>query len=138
MTESSIHETEWAMSDAEEQAWDDLWDTDAARSCSCPACNYYAPDYEAHKDEPCVLTTIIDRIIAERGMLLPGQIAIPRPRITTGPKHQTVDEATAAYLREASERVKANRYWGSGVSRLVADLLSDAAYQVYRPAGDAS
>ena len=54
------------MSDAEAEAWDDLWDTDAARCCSCPGCNFYAPDYEKHASEPCVMQTIIERIIAAR------------------------------------------------------------------------
>lgn len=60
------HGSEWDMSDDEELAWDELWDTDAARSCSCPSCNFYAPDYEQHKGEPCVLRTLIERIIAAR------------------------------------------------------------------------
>lgn len=54
-------------------------------------------------------------------------ITVPRPQITTGPQGQTVDEATAMYLREASQRVRANRYWGSGVSHCVASLLDAAA-----------
>lgn len=57
-------------------------------------------------------------------------IVLPRPRIYTGPKHQTVDEATASYLREAAQRVRDNRYWGSGVTALVADLLDSAAEAV--------
>lgn len=36
-----------------EDLMDALNDTDAMRSCSCPSCNFYAPDYEQHKDEPC-------------------------------------------------------------------------------------
>lgn len=54
-------------------------------------------------------------------------LRIPKPEILTGPKHQTVDEATIAYLREAAQRVRDNRYWGSGVTALVAKLLDDAA-----------
>lgn len=42
--------------------WDELWD--AANCCSCPACNHYAPDYEQHQNEPCVLKVLIERIIA--------------------------------------------------------------------------
>lgn len=57
-------------------------------------------------------------------------ISIPKPAIHTGPKHQTVDEATTAYLREAANRVRANRYWGSGVSALVATVLDDVAAAV--------
>jgi hypothetical protein len=56
-----------------------------------------------------------------------SNIVIPKPQIHTGPKHQTVDEATAAYLREAARRVRANRYWGSGVSALVSTVLDDTA-----------
>jgi hypothetical protein len=63
---TDTHEAEWAISDAEELAWDDLWDTDAARCCSCPSCNFYAPDYEQHKGEPCILRTLIERIIGFR------------------------------------------------------------------------
>lgn len=54
-------------------------------------------------------------------------ITIPRPQIHTGPTHQTVDQATAAYLREAASRVRREHYWGSGVSTLVADLCAGAA-----------
>lgn len=54
-------------------------------------------------------------------------ITIPKPQIHTGPAHQTVDEATAAYLREAASRVRTRQIWGSGVSRLVADLLDSSA-----------
>lgn len=54
------------ISDAEYEVWDELWDTDAARCCSCPSCNYYAPDYEQHKGTPCVLGVIVERIIAAR------------------------------------------------------------------------
>jgi len=54
-------------------------------------------------------------------------IRIPRPQIFTGPKHQTVDEATVSYLREAAKRVHRERYWGSGVSALVVAVLEDAA-----------
>jgi len=54
-------------------------------------------------------------------------VTIPRPYILTGPAHQTVDEATIAYLHEAAERVRRHRYWGSGVSTLVALTLKDVA-----------
>lgn len=54
-------------------------------------------------------------------------VVIPRPQITTGPRHQTVDEATVAYLCEAADRVRTQRYWGSGVSALVAGVLADVA-----------
>lgn len=54
-------------------------------------------------------------------------ITIRKPQIFTGPTHQTVDEATAMYLREAANRVRDNRYWGSGVTALVASVLDDAA-----------
>lgn len=54
-------------------------------------------------------------------------IVIPRPRITTGPLDLTINQATVSYLRDAEERVRKNRYWGSGVTTLVADLLGTAA-----------
>lgn len=54
-------------------------------------------------------------------------LRIPKPEIHTGPKHMTVDEATIHYLREAAERVRAKRIWGSGVSALVATVLDDTA-----------
>lgn len=54
------------MTDAEAEVWDEFWETDAARCCSCPSCNYYAPDYEQHKGEPCLLTALFDRIFAAR------------------------------------------------------------------------
>lgn len=54
------------MSDVEGDVWDEFWDTDAARCCSCPSCNFYALDYEQHKDEPCLLRTLIERIITAR------------------------------------------------------------------------
>lgn len=54
------------MTEAEGDAWDALWDTDAARCCSCRSCNFYAPDYEQHKGEPCVMRTLIEQIIAIR------------------------------------------------------------------------
>lgn len=57
----------------------------------------------------------------------PTPIILPRPQITTGPKGVPVDEATADYLTEAAARVRANRYWGSGVSTCVATLLDHAA-----------
>jgi len=55
------------------------------------------------------------------------QITIPRPQIHTGPKHLTVDEATVGYLREAAGRMRLNRYWGSGVTELVASVIDNAA-----------
>lgn len=55
------------------------------------------------------------------------EIRIPRPEIHTGPKHQTVNEATIAYLTEAAERVRTKQIWGSGVSALVATILEDVA-----------
>ena len=51
---------------SEADLWDEFWDTDAANCCSCPSCNFYALDYEQHKDEPCLLATLIERIIAAR------------------------------------------------------------------------
>lgn len=56
-----------------------------------------------------------------------ARISIPRPQITTGPKDLTVDEATINYLREAATRVRDQRYWGSGVTALVSDLLDAVA-----------
>ena len=56
-----------------------------------------------------------------------GRVSIARPRVTTGPEAMSVDEATVMYLREAANRVRHQRYWGSGVSRLVSDLLDDTA-----------
>lgn len=80
-----------------------------------------------HGGDPRWSTAVRVLTWLDEGIVLPGMIAIPKPRILTGPKHQTVDEATASYLREASQRVRDGRFWGSGVSRLVADLLGDAA-----------
>jgi hypothetical protein len=57
-------------------------------------------------------------------------IRVPRPQIHTGPKGMTVDEATVMYLRDAASRVREQRYWGSGVTALVSDLLDDAAERV--------
>lgn len=54
------------LTEAEEQAWEELWETDAARCCSCPSCNFYAPDYEQHGGEPCILRTLIERIVTDR------------------------------------------------------------------------
>lgn len=62
--------------------------------------------------------------------LPPMTIIVPRPQIHTGPKDMTVDAASAMYLRDAACRVRANRYWGSGVSALVARLLDDAAQAI--------
>lgn len=50
---------------------DALNDTDALRSCPCPSCNFYAPDYEQHKGEPCSTWALIEqyvdaRILADR------------------------------------------------------------------------
>ena len=57
----------------------------------------------------------------------PRQIIVNRPAIYTGPAHLTVDEATSNYLRDAAIRVRAHRYWGSGVTALVSDLLDSVA-----------
>lgn len=57
-------------------------------------------------------------------------ITIPKPAIHTGPKHLTVDQATAQYLREVADRVRANRYWGSGVTALVASVVENVANAV--------
>lgn len=57
-------------------------------------------------------------------------IRVQRPQIYTGPRHMSVDAATAMYLREAATRVREQRYWGSGVTALVSDLLEDAAERV--------
>lgn len=54
-------------------------------------------------------------------------ITIPRPAIYTGPKNQTVDQNTVSYLRKAARRVRDQRYWGSGVTALISDLLDNAA-----------
>lgn len=62
-------------------------------------------------------------LVAERA----AGIRIPRPAIHTGPKHLTINEATANYLRDAAQRVRDRRIWGSGVSALVASVLSDVA-----------
>ena len=55
------------------------------------------------------------------------QITVNRPAIFTGPAHLTVDEATSNYLRDAAIRVRTQRYWGSGVTALVSDLLDSVA-----------
>lgn len=55
------------------------------------------------------------------------RISVRRPQIHTGPRNMTVDEASAMYLRDAAARVRAQCYWGSGVTALVADLLDDAS-----------
>ena len=59
-------------------------------------------------------------------------ISIERPQIHTGPTHLTVDEATVSYLREAEKRVRTNRYWGSGVTALVAGILKAVADEIER------
>ena len=59
--------------------------------------------------------------LAERG------ITVPRPQIYTGPARMSVDDATVMYLRDAAIRVRDQRYWGSGVTALVSDLLDNAA-----------
>lgn len=67
----------------------------------------------------------------ERGVVsADGFVSIPRPAIHTGPQHLSVDEATVEYLLEAATRVVNNRYWGSGVSALVARTLTDAAVAI--------
>jgi len=58
------------MPTGEAEAWEALWETDAARCCSCPSCNHYLPDYEKHKDEPCLLQTLIEDIITARVLSL--------------------------------------------------------------------
>ena len=57
-------------------------------------------------------------------------ITISRSQIFTGPKHQTVDEATVSYLREVVARIQRERYWGSGVTALVSAILEDVAERV--------
>ncbi|SDC45011.1 hypothetical protein [Nocardioides lianchengensis] len=60
-------------------------------------------------------------------MTAPRRISVPRPQLTTGPKQMTVDEATVMHLRQAATRVREQRYWGSGVTALVSELLDAAA-----------
>lgn len=77
-----------------------------------------------------------DRTSAQQAQDTTGlseRVSIPRPSIHTGPKHLTVDEATVSYLREAATRVRDNRYWGSGVSALVADVLTSVADTLLTP-----
>jgi hypothetical protein len=74
-------------------------------------CSHRAPGSE--NSTPAVLT--VDRI------------TIPKPQIHTGPRHLTVDQATVSYLRDAAARVRAQRYWGSGVTALVSTVLDDVA-----------
>lgn len=62
----------------------------------------------------------------------PDTITIRRPQIYTGPKDMTVDEATVHYLRDATKRVHENRYWGSGVTDLVAGILKAVADEIDR------
>jgi hypothetical protein len=65
-------------------------------------------------------------------------VTIPAPTISTGPAGKTVIEAAVDYLRDAAGRVESNRYWGSGVSALVARTLrdvADAAAHTYVDAG---
>lgn len=69
-------ESAHTMSDAEGDAWDDLWDSGEV-ICTCPSCNYYAPDYEQRKDEPCVLRTAVDRIASARIAAAKNEIAEP-------------------------------------------------------------
>lgn len=59
-------------------------------------------------------------------------IIIPKPCITTGPKHMTEAEATAMYLADVASRIRQARYWGSGVTRLVSTLCDDVAAAVAR------
>lgn len=70
---------------------------------------------------------------AERETVLAERV--PIPRITTGPKHMTVDQATETYLRDAAARVRSQRYWGSGVTALVASVLDHAADALRAEAG---
>lgn len=65
------------------------------------------------------------------------QILVNRPAIYTGPAHLTVDEATSNYLRDAAIRVRTQRYWGSGVTALVSDLLDSVAEALDSPTADA-
>lgn len=67
----------------------------------------------------------------------PGFIRIPRPQIFTGPTHVSVDAATVSYLREAADRVRHGRYWGSGVTALVSELIDSAARAIERSEPDA-
>lgn len=106
--------------------------------CTCDGCNYYSPTYDPDGD--CRLYSIVRaevaRHLAARPTPEPDQaarVAIPRPSIHTGPNHMTVDEATYSYLREAASRVRVNRYWGSGVTCLVADVLESVATALLTP-----
>lgn len=81
-------------------------------------------DAETERDEQAARASAAEAaLVAERA----AGIRIPRPAIHTGPKHLTINEATANYLRDAAQRVRDRRIWGSGVSALVASVLSDVA-----------
>lgn len=73
-----------------------------------------------------VLWAEIDRLREKHA----DSITIPKPAIHTGPKHLTVDQATAQYLREVADRVRAHRYWGSGVTALVASVVENVAHAI--------
>lgn len=50
--------------DAEDEVWDQLFDTDAMRACSCVGCNHYLPDYDP--DRTCEVIGLIYKIIEAR------------------------------------------------------------------------
>lgn len=54
------------FTDAESDAWDDLFDTMALRCCDCPACNFYLPEGQYRPEDTCVVVAAIHRIIAAR------------------------------------------------------------------------
>jgi hypothetical protein len=56
--------SEWT--DEEEELWDQLFDTDAMRSCPCPSCNHYLPPGQYKPDETCEVVALIYKIIEKR------------------------------------------------------------------------
>ena len=47
-----------------DDAWDDLWDTQAARCCDCPSCNHYLPEGQYKPESKCVLMAAVEAIVA--------------------------------------------------------------------------
>lgn len=63
-------------------------------------------------------------------------VTVPRPTVPHGPVHLTVDEADAAYFREASRTLESRRAFGSNLTRTIARLLDDVAAELAPPAPD--
>jgi len=64
MSEAVMMTREELAAQAEDEAWDDFFDTQGARCCDCVSCNYYIPEYDP--DATCVMVAAIYRILAAR------------------------------------------------------------------------